>query len=309
MTDDASNSTSTQTLQQLEESRHFLQQLVQVAGVIEGLKLSLEHMLADGLDDTELEPYMARLVERLRNKVRGVSDQDLMLSLEKLDRRLRAAFVKLSPFIGQVESGEDLVETLSLTTAVADVASFKRQAQTVLAMRGVLTHRGLAVPEFRLPLDRDSLVEQLHAVIRQEQSARRAVVLHIRSLGGEIQQMLKRTDLPQSMHDLMQQLLLGLRENMEHLKAGRSISDLPLAIEAVSFVEAPPQPERSTEVAIGTSVAEEVSDATSNSVLATASEPTDRAERPPSLLRAVWLWIGSPWQVSWHDVRSGRYRR
>ncbi|MDX1755413.1 MAG: hypothetical protein R3175_05065 [Marinobacter sp.] len=303
-----STPTPTHTLQHLEQSRQILQRLIRVARLIEGLKHSLEHMLAQDSVTTGEDPQMARLIEGLGDKILSLSDGDVTLRLERLDQRLRTLFNKLSPLIDQIQVADTPVSELPLSEAVQDIGDLKRSARTALAMRGLLARRGVAVPDFRLPLDRNRLQQQLQSVTHEERSARRQVIEHVLDVDGEIRRLLKHGNLPEAMRDLLQRMLDGLQENLDHLEAGQSVGELPLPIEDVSFIE-PQRSEAAKPSAL--SPADSGGDERDAQPREPSQDPargTTEAPPPPGLFRSIRLWILSPWNVSWRDIRSGRYR-
>ncbi|MFE8070388.1 hypothetical protein QQM79_04960 [Marinobacteraceae bacterium S3BR75-40.1] len=314
MQDDLNHMPPTRALHYLEERRHFLERLVAAAGTIEALKHSMENMLDQGSRDGGESPHMARFIESLGRKVRNLSDAEVRLRLEKLDRRLRRLFKTLTPIIEHICAGDTAIEDMPLAAAEDDVGTLKRVAQTALALRGLLARRGIEVPDLRLPLDRGKLKAQLSTISHEEQGARRSVIQQVRALGGELRQMLARDDLPQSMVALLEQMMAGLRENLAHLKAGKSVLELPLDIESVSFLETP-APSGSTPITSSEANAEAGTEPAALSPYQ-APESTainDGAEVPPAgprpnLFKAFRIWISSPWNVTWQDIREGRYR-
>ncbi|WP_148863554.1 hypothetical protein [Marinobacter fonticola] len=321
MADGVAELTPTRALQQLEESRTFLQRLIVAASAIEGLKHSVEDMLAQGAVASDDQPHMARFIEGLGRKVRNLSDAEVRLRLEKLDRRIGGLFSRLVPLIEQISSGDAPVDEAKLVGASNDIDALKRLSRTALAVRGMLTRRGVAFADFRLPLDRERLQTQLLAIAREEQRARREVIQQVRVMGSDIRKLLQRPDLPVAMRHLLDQMQAGLLANLEHLKAGHSVAELPLPIETASFIE--PLPEGSEPQEVEAPFSESAGQpeqppprkqappqpAHRNSpVLKDATAGGTRKAVPPGLLRALWLWIRSPWDVSWRDIREGRYR-
>ncbi|MDX1456577.1 MAG: hypothetical protein R3276_03255 [Marinobacter sp.] len=312
MSDSEIEITPTRTLEQLEQSRQILQRLIRVARLIESLKHSLEHMLAQDSVTAEEDPQMARLIEGLGQKILHLSDDEVALRLEKLDQQLRTLFNKLAPLIDEVQAAQTPVSELPLSEAVQDIGDLKRSARTALAMRGLLAQRGAEVPDFRLPLDRNQLQQKLETITDEEQSARRQVVDHVLELDGEIRHLLNHGNLPDSMKDLLKQMLDGLQENLDHLEAGQSVSDLPLPVEAVAFLEpkqsaAPVQP---AAIANADAGAEQPAARHTSAPAAEPTEPPGQegSQTRPGLFRSIRLWIQSPWNVRWRDIRSGRYR-
>lgn len=314
MVDGEAELTPTRALQQLEESRSFLQRLIGAASSIEGLKYSIEDMLAQGDPTSDDQPQMARFIEGLGRKVRNMSNAEVVLRLEKLDRRISGLFARLLPVIERISAGDVPFDDHLLNESSNDIGALKRLSRTALAIRGMLARRGVAIPDFRLPLDRVQLQKKLFAIAREEQRARREVIQQVREMGSDIRAMLGRVDLPEVMRHLLDQMQAGLLANLEHLRAGHSVAELPLPIEEASFNVPLPQdsgvlegqapltsPEPSAEDQTGTL-------RTPRNQAAPTASPSLDGMPPPGLLKTLWLWVKSPWDVSWQDIRQGRYR-
>lgn len=149
---------------------------------------------------------------------------------------------------------------------------------------------------------------------------------------------LRVTETPQhlqvEMRALLQQVLEGLKENLQHLLAGKSIQHLPLEMDSIDvgapmrfnvplpvveedvatdIVEAAPviphrhdttAPESDTAVASASVTTPSTSDkATTGKPPSAAAEPALPVRRI-GFWRAVKEWIFSPWEVTWKDVRN-----
>lgn len=298
---ESAGATTTQTLEQLEQRRQLLQQLIGVTAVIENLKLSLAQMLGNGIANQQVSH--ATSLNQLEDGIQDLPDSDIRQRLEVFDRNLRALYGKLFPVIEEIQAAESPVEVATLASAVSDAASLRQLVQAAMAVRILLSQRGQPVPEFRLPLDRARLEQQLQTVTDKEHSARQAVIQQVCEMEQDLKQLLAQTDLPAAMRSLMEQMLSGLKDNLEHLRAGRSVRELPLPVEATSFVEPSPPEQPSTKPSSPSSPAPDIASDVSPDI---APEP---APAPPGLWRAILMWVSSPLDVSWQDIRSGRYQR
>lgn len=329
MRDSAPESTPSRTLQQLEQSRKLLQRLIRVARLIEGLKHSLENMLAQDSATAVEAPGLARLIDGLEKTMPDYSEDEVIQRLALLDDRLRLLFGRLAPFIEKMQGADTSEPELPHGDALEDVAELKRLARTALAMRGLLARRGAVVPEFRLPLDRDLLQAQLQTVTHEAQSARQQVIRQVQEVDGEIRQLLEHGELPESMQELLQQMLTGLQDNLAHLDAGQSVGELPLPIEEISFTEpgqtagasssaqtpSTPTPSANVESRAESGIEKDVepdvelAPSPPHSVeVEVQAVAEDKALGRPGLFRAIRLWVTSPWHVSWREIRSGQYR-
>lgn len=315
MSDDSLALTPTRALHNLEERRRFLQRLVGATRMIEVLKHSMEHMLNQGAPDADKHPQMAQFLAELDRKVRVLPDAEVALRLETLDQRLCGLFERLTPFIDQINAADTPIEELSLNAAEEDIYTLKRIARTALALRGLLRQRGQGVSDLLLPLDRDRLQDQLQAIRAEEQKARRLVIQQVARIGGEVRQLLDRAELTGSMRSLLEQMLMGLRANLAHLKEGKSVLELPLKIENSCFLEPAPETASPSTGERGSTLA--LPDAKAAPQARTEPKPqsvepreagTDLPYLPrPGLARTIRLWISSPWEVKWRDIREGRY--
>lgn len=312
MSESPTASTATQALAELEQRRQLLQQLIGVTAVIESLKHSLAQMLTPHSPDQPAA--IESMLASLDDEIHALPDDDINHRLESLDRRLRALYGQLMPVIEEIQAAESPSELTSLTTAVHDAGELRELVQAAMAVRILLSQRGLQVPEFRLPLDRARLEVQLQTVTDKEQACRQQVIGQVREMEQDLLRLLGNANLPEAMRTLMSQMLSGLQDNLRHLQAGLSISELPLPIEAASFVEqavpVPPSPQPDAHPADPSAdpapCESPTLSGTDSDTPPVTSEPT---LQPPSLMQAILLWISSPWNVSWQDIRSGRYQR
>ncbi|BES70583.1 hypothetical protein RE428_16010 [Marinobacter nanhaiticus D15-8W] len=277
---------------------------------IEGLKRGIEDMLAQGEPAADSDPEATQFIEGLGRKVRNMSDAEVALRLEKLDLRMHGLFSRMMPLIEWISAGEARVDDRMLAEASNDIDALKRMSRTALALRGMLARRGLSIPAFRLPLDRAKLQKKLFAIAREEQQARREVIQQVRAMGNDVRMLLERTDLSAAMRQLLEQLQTGLLANLEHLRAGHGVAELPLPIETADFGIALPEADQASSEEDEPVVVKPTSSSTVTGGSQAPVEATPDSDKPslPGMFRSVWLWFKSPWEVSWRDIRQGRYR-
>ncbi|MDX5298433.1 MAG: hypothetical protein LPK85_05720 [Gammaproteobacteria bacterium] len=323
---------ASEELQFLERRRNILERLILVARSIETLKKSLENLLNPGSDEEAQKPEILASLEALGRKVRNLSDADVQLRLSNLDERVKSKFRIIGPLIDTLS--DEAANTDALEGAQEHIEEFKRQAQTALTLRVLMQRRGRPVSRLDLPLNRQSLLEKLKQLASREQQARKRVVSEVYSLTADIEQLLAKPDLLDTMRALLQQVLEGLKENLQHLLAGKSIQHLPLEMDSIDvgapmrfnvplpvveedvatdIVEAAPviphrhdttAPESDTAVASASVTTPSTSDkATTGKPPSAAAEPALPVRRI-GFWRAVKEWIFSPWEVTWKDVRN-----
>ncbi|MES2821771.1 MAG: hypothetical protein V4812_22590 [Pseudomonadota bacterium] len=296
------------TLQHLETRRCLLERLIVIAHSLEVLKHSLESLI-DPLDDSEPPPDVAATFAALDHKLRNMADAEVSLRLKNLDSQLKLQFQQLQPLLEQLENDDSDHETL-LMQARDLIERFHRYAKTALALRLLLRCRGLAVEDLQLPYQRRDLLRQIRGLASQEQVVRRQVIDQMQAMAEDLDGLLASPALHPALRAQLGELRAGLDENLAHLLAGHSIEDLPLAVEPIDFdaaqvfiqqpLESAPQPpsaplDTAGPGAYGAARA-------SQSVQAAAPS----GGHPRGFWRGLWLWLTTPFGVTWKEIRKGK---
>ena len=308
---------TTAELSHLELQRQVLERLVRVARSLETLKHGLESVLDQGHADQPLRPELEATFHTLGGKIRNMSDAEVLLRLKKLDRALAVSFHRIQPWIEAENAEPDSAEDLS--DAIELIAGFRRYAQTGLALRVLMRRRGVAVPDLVLPLERERLTQQLATLRAREGEARNEVVGQLQAMAREMDRLLAVEASGEAMRQMLEAVRQDLVANIQHIKAGKPMHELPVPIEdvvletpAAQKADAAPDipkatAERPAKEVSGKVVPENlVSEKVKSGPAAEAPSATDGEPSGPrrhNLLSDFLVWLKSPWGVRWRDIR------
>lgn len=272
----------------IEKKRAVLLGLTQLVISLERLHTSLEAVLLLGGSRLQLSTAELRSVEVIRQRVRNLSDAELRAAVFNLDGLVSDSLLNLSRLALQLVD-DPQVRLDQLESIHPQVNTFNRNARTAIALRALLAKRGEVVAALHLPLPRLAIQQRLQQVDAREQVIRQQVCSHITGMRDDVAQLLANPACSATQRAMYQALDQSLAENLAHIQAGLSLSELPVAIEDIEVAEAAPvRSEDSREAA-----------------LPAAPVPSETNEVPEKegagLLPRVRDWLNAPWN-------SGRKR-
>ena len=272
----------------IEKKRAVLLGLTRLVISLERLHSSLEAVLLLGGSRLQLSTSELRSVEVIRQRVRNLSDAELRAAVFNLDGLVSDSLLNLSRLALQLVD-DPQVQLDQLESIHPQVNTFNRNARTAIALRALLAKRGEVVAALHLPLPRLAIQQRLQQVDAREQVIRQQVCSHITGMRGDVVQLLANPACSGAQRAMYQALDQSLAENLAHIQAGLSLSELPVAIEDIEVAEAAPaHGDDSREAAL--------SAAPVPSVTSEASE-----KEQAGLLPRVRDWLNAPWN-------SGRKR-
>src|SRR5690606_8761963 len=204
------------------------------------------------------------------------------------------------------------------------VDEFKKHAQTAVALRVLLTRRGMDVEPLALSVPEQTLRERLTFIASREHQCRGAVVQQVKQLRSDVQRLLANPSCKPALKAVMTAVLDALQANLVHLNEGKPVSSLPTPItdiafdttpfSGVSYVESAPEaipgPDESepgvpmpTNSSAATAMpasspASPASPAKNKATVPTAASPVTK----PGFWRRFKNWINTPWHVGWKDI-------
>lgn len=268
----------------IEKKRAVLLGLTQLVISLERLHASLEAVLLLGGNRQQLTEAELRSVEIIRQRVASLSDSELRAAVLNLDGLVSDSLLNLSRLALQLVD-DPLVRLDQLESIHPQVNTFNRNARTAIALRALLAKRGEVVAALHLPLPRLAIQQRLQQVDAREQVIRQRVVEHINEMRCDIAQVLNNPECSSAQRTMYEVLDQSLADNLAHIQAGLSLSELPVMIEDIEVVEA-------------------------DHMAVQESQPVDVPDAPkltpdagsPGLVRRVRDWLNAPWN-------SGSWRR
>lgn len=268
----------------IEKKRAVLLGLTQLVISLERLHASLEAVLLLGGNRQQLTEAELRSVEIIRQRVASLSDSELRAAVLNLDGLVSDSLLNLSRLALQLVD-DPLVRLDQLESIHPQVNTFNRNARTAIALRALLAKRGEVVAALHLPLPRLAIQQRLQQVDAREQVIRQRVVEHINEMRCDIAQVLNNPECSAAQRTMYEVLDQSLADNLAHIQAGLSLSELPVMIEDIEVVEA-------------------------DHMAVQESQPVDVPDAPkltpdagsPGFVRRVRDWLNAPWN-------SGSWRR
>lgn len=297
-----------QELDALEHRRELLQKLVRTAASLENLRLALEATGKNAQSDQEMPASFSKMFKDLGNNTRNMSDADILMRLKSLDQKVVRG---LKPMLAIIED-ESALDARLLDDAQAinlyeGIDKFRRVAQTALGLRIMMEKRGVKVPGFRIPVAPAVLQERLSSVQQRENDCRDTVVSELNEMKQELEVLLQSPGCSGAMQEYLQQALDALLQNFQHMAAGLSIKDLPVALDFISL-----RSEGVAEMPLVSVKVEPEPAVKSESMRDVA--PADNVEQeikpiiqpPLGLWGKFKIWLNSPWKKGWKDIDKDR---
>ncbi|OZG74226.1 hypothetical protein BTA51_04195 [Hahella sp. CCB-MM4] len=299
--------TLTQELSLLERKRRALIRVVNISGSLERLRLGYEAMLHLGQSDTPLPISAMQLFDHLGRKIRNLSDAEVKVRLAGLDKKLLRAQSEISDAIPQLanpQSSDEVLENFS-----QQIRDFQRIAHTNIALRVLIGRRHIELPPLKLNIPVEKIKANITTVSSKERNCRTRVRDQIQSMRVEIQRIIHGSLCSETQKQILAAMDEALKENIEHIQAGKSINELPTPVEdfqlntvANQTSESTPLPHPIVEESGNTpAMGQPQSPPQSKDHKATAPLTHSQA-RPKGLVKRFKIWLSTPWNVGWRDI-------
>ncbi len=304
MSDTVIDLSASSAFQRIDERRTLLKKVVAIARAIERMQDSLEAVLVLGEETSRLPGNAITFFEGLSGKVRNQPTEKLQEYLRKLQILIHRELKQIIEFSRLDLSGQE--EELPFTDeSLKLLKEFKRRAQTAVSLRVILLNRGAVVPKATIPVPVREIRDQLTDLNVRERQQREKVKSEILAMKEDLQAMIDGHQHNQEMTAVFQGVIEGLERDLEAIRLGRRISELPHSFESVESGQSRAEKEAILrERGVEGSWPEEDGP--------TPEEPApqqheDEAPAPAEkagFLKRVSNWLNSPWGVTWKDVNK-----
>ena len=307
-------------LEELEQRRRVIEKLLSIASSIESLKGSLEALILHNQASDHIPDVIFAFIGSLGKKIKNLSDAEIALRLTTLEKKTSFKFDQIRILIEQINSDTDKIPLFEISESLLE--DFRRQTQTSLALRCLLKKRGVKVKDFSLPISGSELKEKLKQLGLKELEIRDHAVNEIETLMHDIDQALN-GEYGHAMQAMLTEIKQGLLENLNHIKAGKSLFELPTPMENIVLSEAslgayeytslPEQDRDSMAAEDDTNSLTETDSAMEKKTapdkvteIKQEAEKTlpDAREEPKGLWQRFVLWLNSPWDVKWKHTKK-----
>lgn len=261
------------------------------------------------VDTDQLKSRLAKLDDAVRKELK---------TIVKLSQTSEEQFFQLYP----IQHNEDVESSYDLL--IKELQDFRRKAQTDVAIRFVLHDRGVLLEHARLPFDQESLNEHAENLKSKESKCRQRIRKEVETLITDLDKFIEHPHFPEPMLSEIHSLREQLQQTMKDLDAGRDIEEIPSCFEIVDMgdddsieMDALPEEQSEPEPEAAEQAPEEAPasepearpQAAVKSEAKTPPQPTPKpavepiAEKKRNFFIRVWVWLTSPWNVGWKDIR------
>lgn len=286
----------TQQVSILELKRSVLRGLVELVISIERLRQSIEAVMLSGANPEQLSAAELQSVEVIRQRVASHSDDELRSAIDSLDLLVNDTLQELSKLALQL-ADDPTANSVELEAFHPRVNMFNRNARTAIALRALLAQRGVVLPAMVFSLPQEAISERLHKVEQREQQVRRKVEHHIESMHQDIAALLQNPACPAAQQTIFLAMQQSLADNLAHIRAGLSLTDLPMPIEEIEEESQVFTPSASREPVQAAHATSEPPATSAPATSAPAQNPS--AAKPAGLVPRMRSWLNSPWNSSW----------
>lgn len=299
-------------LDNLAKSKELLASAIDIVRYLERIQRSLESIAVMGADAEQFSADAKRFFMNLGSKITELPAEKLRAYLARVDDLIRADLDRIVT-IADSAARPDLLEDASLLFGLDEKAvkklinEFERRTRTSVSMRVLMIRRGLEVDVLVIPIAEDLLQERIEHLDEKERECTGEIGKEISSMQEDIELILEHHDCGDSLRAQLEAVRDGLRDNLEHLRAGGSIDALPFPVEVAegtdigSWATAPapdPEPEPLPPPAAPETSAEAAAEST---------QPAAPGEiTPHGFFRTLWVYLTTPNHVTWKRARTWR---
>ena len=279
-----------QELSVLEEKKHALEKVYKIARSVEHLRHGLEAIVLLGKPTASISKQALHVYESLSDKIKILPTMKIQQTIAKLDtiisQNLNTVLKAANP-----EAPTNLPED-GHTTPIPQqnldslIDGYRKNAQTAVALRVVLRERGVPTKPINWPVSGDLLTQRLNELRIKEKTCRKKIDAEIVKLKNDAELIIQNTNQPQAARDAAARMHIMLHKDLEHIRAGKDIADMPYFVEVVVVQEEQEQPKAAPE-------------SLHNPVTIPSASPKSRRK---NIMQKFWLWVTTPLSVKWKDI-------
>lgn len=283
-------------IEQLEEKREVLQQIIEIAKAIENMQDSLDSVLVLGVPSKDMPECAMATYDSISHNLKSLPVTKLQEYLFNLERIIKNQLNRILGYAGVDFDSDEGIEILTLaeqgtTQSPLDLLEdFRRTAQTTVSLRVLLRKRGVPTPGAQLPVPKDVIEQQLGSLKKHEEKQRGRIRNKIGEMRNDLQSMIDNPAYPDAIKQALRDADTALQADAAALERGEPLNTLGFIADAEEIVvmEAAAPPIEEPEEIVITQVAAEPAAATGKR----------------GLKEKAGAWLNSSWDVSWDDLEQ-----
>ncbi len=301
------NHLDTDELRALTKKRQVLEQLIAFTKRIQQLGNSLDVVKEIAKPSQAASKRILPLIAHLLPRMKFLETPKLQTALQRLQPDITRELKQIMALaeINEAEFTKRLAAlSLDKRKAVYDVMTqelqvFKRKTQTNLAIRVSLHERGVTTEAPKLAVSQENISAKTAELKTKENVCKQRIKTTIKTMIEDTQKILSMPSCPDELKAKIQQVQNTLEEKLEHLHAGKDISDLPVFVESLEIDSG------SDDIASQAMV--NAQENTAREALASADiieVAEEKIEKGLNYFQRLRLWLNTPWEVSWSALKQ-----
>ncbi len=295
-------------LNSLAQSKALLASAIDIVRYLERIQLSLETVAVMGADAHKIPAEAKRFFLNLGNKITQLPAHQLRAYLGKLDELICTDLDRIVS-IADGAVTPDLLEDANALFGLDETAvkklinEFERRTRTSVSMRVLMIRRGLKVDVLVIPIAEEVLQGRIEQLDEKEKECTGHIQKEIVAMKQDVELILEHHPCSDTLKKQLEAVRDELQQNLEHIRAGKSIDELPFPIEVAEGTDTnvwqtPPEPESKAEEPEPAEPARPVAD---DATTANAQETS-----PRGFFGTLWVYLTTPNHVNWKRARTWR---
>lgn len=288
-------------LNSLHNRRTTIEKVISVSIMLEKLHQNLQAMVLLGKSSNEISVKVRSTLKKLDEKVRILPTPKLQELTEKVDLLIKSKLKGILTLINQKN-----VDSILHEKSESMIQELQHRAQTAVALRVTLEERGTRTKPLSLGVPPELLRKKATILKRQESIQRDHLKSNLKSMQADIKVVLSNKAFPEKMLEVAREMKSGIEENLRHLKSGKSISKMPMAIELIDSGSIGENYDLPTEEELF----QNEPHAQKGPQEGTAESVDNRQEEPKEprrgFINKFIEWLNSPWNRSWKDIKKDK---
>ncbi|WP_196139011.1 hypothetical protein [Aliikangiella sp. G2MR2-5] len=305
-------------LSTITEKRRALESLIKIAASVENQQSALSELALAAKPSQEFPAKVVSYFAAIEKRLKDTDSTGLLHKLETIEKKIGSSVNKILKLakidINKLRDSE--LENINIESFGQFIDDFKRRTNTSLALRFILKKRGMAIAPIKLPIQQETVNEQIAFLKEKEIQCVKQVRKEIQAIIKDTSAILLQPNLPEPMKEELEQVNKAMLVNLEHLDRGGTVKSLPNVFEIVTLEtesydsgevneRTPPEDNRETQEKVDEQPEPE------QKTESRKKEVKAKTEEPEKEIKSYWWifkkWLSSPWSTSWRSLKA-KYR-
>lgn len=307
---------SPEQYQLVTDKRVALEKLINIATGVHDQQTALNNLSIATRPSQTFPEKAAKYLKSITKHLGDDSVEDIVKKLDTIEAIIQKALVQILHLteIDVNSLRDNQIKNIDVKRFSTSIDDFKRRTHTSLALRYVLHQRGVVIAPCKLHISQGEIREQVVLLKQKEQQCVEQIKLEINTIIHDTSLIITQKGISDEVKNDLANVHQAMLVNLEHLKNGGSITEIPNVFEIITLQLEPPTDEPGTANADAPSDKGESSDNnTEPPTEASSSEQQDTGpdDKPGkiSFWRHLKIWLTSSWGTRWSSIKKQHQNR